>query len=47
MLGCGLFGCGGMRQDDVLYTMLPMYHISANGLCSGAAMIRGRYCLTD
>ncbi len=46
MLGYALYGGGLMRSDDVIYTMLPMYHSSANGLCSGAAMLGGNVTVT-
>ncbi|TRY68230.1 hypothetical protein TCAL_04167 [Tigriopus californicus] len=42
MTGFALYGmCAMDRKTDILYTMLPMYHTSANGLCTGAVIVSG------
>lgn len=42
MTSFALYGmCAMDRKTDILYTMLPMYHTSANGLCTGAVIVSG------
>ena len=42
LMAYALFGMNGLDpEEDVLYTMLPMYHSTANGLCSGSCTLGG------
>ena len=47
LMGSALYFMLNMNQDDVLYTMLPMYHTSANGIVTGAVLTQGELRLPE
>ena len=36
-----MFHLVGVRYDETIYTMLPMYHMSANGIATGPVLVYG------
>ena len=42
LMGWALYGmCGFDGDKDIVYTTLPLYHSSANGLVTGSVMVGG------